>query len=117
MSTPLNPLIVARLRKYWMYPEPEKLDDLFCELEGWIHLLGPGPAMPICDNCRNELSFDWKLCRNCYTGNVLCNVCFECYDCTRYKMFGDAYDSEGCCECGTSCGAYICHDCKILGDY
>ena len=117
MSTPLNPLIVARLRKYWMYPEPEKLDDLFCELEGWIHLLSPGPAMPICDNCRNELSFDWKLCRNCYTGNVLCNVCFECYECARYQLFGDAYDSEGCCECGTSCGAYVCRDCKILGDY
>ena len=36
MSKPINPLIVARLRKYWMYPEPEKLDDLFCELDGWM---------------------------------------------------------------------------------
>ena len=75
MSTPLNPLIVARLRKYWMYPEPEKLDDLFYELEGWIHLLGPGPAIPICDNCREELSFDWRLCENCPTYNILCNSC------------------------------------------
>ena len=111
MSTPLNPLIVARLRKYWIYPEPEKLDDLFCELDGWIHLLGPGPAMPICDNCREELSFDWRLCKNCPTYNVLCNSCYECYDCQM------RYASSGCCECGTSCGAYVCRDCKILGDY
>ena len=111
MSTPLNPLIVARLRKYWMYPEPEKLDDLFCELEGWIHLLGPGPAMPICDNCRCELSFDWRLCSNCPVQNVICNNCYECYDCET------GFTSPGCCECGTSCGAYICRDCKILGDY
>ena len=111
MPTPLNPLIVARLRKYWMSPKPKKLDDLCCELDNWIHLLGPGPAMPICDNCRNELSFDWRLCPNCHHNHVLCNSCYECYDC---RML---YASPGCCECGSSCGAYICRDCKILGNY
>ena len=111
MPKPLNPLIVARLRKYWMCPEPETLDDLFCELDGWLHLLAPGPAMPICDNCRCELSFDWRLCPNCSGQNTLCNRCYECYDCET------GFASPGCCECGTSCGAYICRDCKILGDY
>lgn len=111
MPTLLNPLIVARLRKYWMQPEPEKLDDLFCELDGWVHLLGPGPDVPTCNTCRNELSFDWHLCSNCSIGNVICSTCYECYDCEV------SYASSGCCECGTSCGAYICRDCKILGDY
>ena len=111
MPTPLNPLIVARLRKYWMYPEPEKLDDLFCELDGWMHILGPGPYLPICANCRNELGFDWQLCPSCSIGNVICSTCYECYNCEV------SYASPGCCECGSSCGAYICRDCKILGDY
>ena len=110
MPKPLNPLIVARLRKYWMYPEPEKLDNLFCELDGWVYLLGPGPAMPICNNCRCELSFDWRLCPNCSEQNLLCNRCYECYNCEI------GYASEGCSICGSSCGAYVCRYCKISND-
>ena len=110
MPTPLNPLIVARLRKYWIEPVVD-LDGLLQELDGWISLLGPGPAIPTCDCCQTDLSFDWHLCASCSSGNIICNKCYECYDCEA------GYASPGCCECGSSCGAYICHDCKILGDY
>ena len=110
MPTPLNPLIVARLRKYWMQPEVE-LGKLLYQLDGWIHLLGPGPDIPICNNCRSELSFDWRLCPLCCLPNAICSTCYACYDCER------KYASPGCCECGSSCGAYICRDCKLLGQY
>ena len=110
MPTPLNPLIVARLRKHWMHPDV-KLGILLEELKGWVHLLGPGPYIPTCNTCQKELSFDWRLCLNCSIGNVICSTCYECYNCEV------SYASSGCCACGNSCGAHICRDCKIDDGY
>ena len=107
MSTPLNPLVVARLRKYWRYPNVE-LGRLLDELDGWIYILGPGPATPICDSCRQELSFNWTLCKYCSHATAICHACIECYNCQQL------YASPGCCECGVDCGAYMCQECKIL---
>ena len=76
MSTPLNPLVVARLRKYWRYPNVE-LGRLLDELDGWIYILGPGPATPICDSCRQELSFNWTLCKYCSHATAICHALYR----------------------------------------
>jgi hypothetical protein len=102
-STPLNPLIVARLRKHWMSPEVD-LEELLLNLEEWRHILGPGPELPKCDYCYKNLSFDWTLCYNC--PSVLCNKCYQCLRCEEGER------SDGCRECGFSCGADVCRHCR-----
>ena len=109
MSTPLNPLIVARLRKYWNKYDIE-LGCLLYELEGWVHILGPGPNMPKCEYCKCDLCFDWKLCKNCSNSAPLCYKCYQCSYCENAER------SEGCSECGVSCGAYMCLECKRLSN-
>ena len=109
----LNPLIVARLRKYWECPKVE-LGELLSQLDGWIYILGPGPNSPTCDNCEKDLNFDWKLCSLCsYTTNAICNECHRCHDCT----YDEDEDSEGCYQCGASCGAYMCQGCRAEDNY
>ena len=109
MSKPLNPLIIARLRKYWLSPDI-KLGELLSELDSWIYILGPGPQAPICENCRGELNFNWKLCYSCNGSSVLCETCNECYNCQALE---NSENSAGCCDCGEPCGAYMCQYCKI----
>jgi len=107
MSLSLNPLVVARLRKYWLYTDTD-LDELLYTLEGWIHILGPGPEIPQCDNCQKKLSLDWKICTFCPRGSPapLCSHCYQCSGCENAER------SDGCCMCGDSCGAYMCSSCK-----
>ena len=109
MSKPLNPLIIARLRKYWLSPKME-LGELLSELDSWIYILGAGPQVPTCEYCQTELNFNWKLCHSCQGSNVLCDQCDECYNCQALK---NSENSAGCCDCGEACGAYMCHYCKI----
>jgi len=115
MSRPLNPLVVARLRKYWLCADIE-LDELLYILEGWIHILGPGPYIPRCDNCEKDLSLNWKICTFCPKGSPapLCPHCYQCFECEGGEGGGDGGDA--CCMCGDSCGAYMCSTCKA-SDY
>ena len=108
MPTPLNPIVIARLRKYWYKNEECDLDQLLYELEGWIALLGPGPTHPKCENCCKNVGLDWKLCRYCPSRTVVCWKCYQCSKCDEDSL------SSGCCECGESCGAYMCKACKIM---
>ena len=111
MSQLLNPLIVARLRKYWACEDME-LGELLYMLEGWIHILGPGPNIPRCDNCQTDLSLDWKTCKFCPRGSPapLCPYCYQCSECEYAER------SDGCYVCGSSCGADICSFCKNYED-
>ncbi len=109
MPTPLNPIVIARLRKYWYKNEECDLDQLLYELEGWIVLLGPGPTHTKCENCCKNVGLDWKLCRYCPSGRVVCWKCYQCSKCEEEDSM-----SSGCCECGESCGAYMCKACKIM---
>lgn len=111
MSKILNPLVVARLRKYWYneeYNRGIKLAVLLYEMEGWIHILGSGPDISKCDNCSRNLDLGWRLCKFCSYATA---ICWECYQCGHCE---DAERSEGCGECGASCGAYMCRDCKRI---
>ena len=110
MPTPLNPLIVARLRKYW-YKYDKELGELLHELEGWIYILGSGPNMPKCDYCRKDLSLDWRLCKYCPNPTALCHECYQCSACEDAEWTDK---SDGCQICGTSCGAYVCRYCRAL---
>ena len=105
MPTPLNPLIVARLRKYWLNNEKD-VDRLLYKLEDWVYIFGPGPGAPICDSCWRGLSFVWSLCKFCSDGTP---ICWECYQCSKCE---DIERGDVCCECGRTCGAYMCKDCK-----
>ena len=111
MSPPLNPLVVARLRKYWLGADIT-LGELIYTLEGWIHILGPGPHIPQCDNCQKDLSLDWKICKYCPKNSTPTPICPQCYQCAACE---DAEEEVGCCICGTSCGAYMCSICKASG--
>ena len=109
----LNPLVVARLRKYWTRPQKERVElgHLLAELHCWVCILGPGPNVPTCDNCRQKLNFDWKLCATCT--RVICNGCDQCYQCESFEDDNrDEDDSLGCPMCGESCGAYMCRSCR-----
>ena len=113
MPTPLNPLIVARLRKYW-YKYDKELGELLYEMEGWIHILGSGPNVPKCNCCQKDLSLDWRLCKYCIGPTPLCHACYQCSDCENNERENTewGYESDGCQICGTSCGAYVCRYCK-----
>jgi len=109
MDTPLNPLIIARLRKFWMnYLNNEAqwlIEDLLEELEVWASVLGPGPTNPICDGCQWPLNFSWAICNDCGT-SLICDKCYICLSCEI------ANRSEGCSGCGVSCGAGRCNECR-----
>ena len=105
MTRYLNPLVVERLHRYWEGNEDD-IEKLFTLLDGWIYILGPGPEIPNCDNCRQELDLYWKTCPSCHNITAICYNCNECYHCETSNQ------SPGCCQCGDSCGAYICRFCK-----
>jgi len=111
MPVSLNPLIIARLRKYWLYADIDIYKLLYI-LEGWVHILGPGPEIPQCDNCQKNLSLDWAICQFCPMGFPipLCPQCYQCAECEKAER------SDGCCLCGDSCGADMCSSCKA-SDY
>ena len=116
MPTPLNPLIIARLRLFWANKNDIELGRLLYELDSWVDILGPGPNMPKCDNCKKELDFGWGLCQFC--PKPICWKCYQCgccaFDDEDYpESYEDYPESPGCCECGDSCGAYMCSTCKI----
>ena len=107
MTTPLNPLIVERIRIFWKVGNKASIKDLLYELEGWQYLLGPGPKVPKCDCCYKNLNINWRSCvGGCSPCSIICPKCYQCRWCE------DAYRSDGCAECGISCGAGRCSDCK-----
>ena len=110
MPTPLNPLIVARIRKFWIDHEYLNMNnwgvrDLLDELNDWVPVLGPGPIISKCECCDKNLDFNWIICDGCGTA-LICQKCYICRQCE------DAYRSDGCDVCGDSCGAYACSTCK-----
>lgn len=138
-KTPLNPLIVERLRinltegRFNDY-NLNQMYDFFDECNSRIFAL---ESKVTCDNCGVGLGIWWEtkptetclwaVCYNCY--NNLSNVdvvndrcssdyqadyCTECgVECGSDMCTYCEYDDVGrCVECAEDCGAYLCRYCR-----
>jgi len=137
-KTPLNPLIVERLRialtegRFDDY-NLNQMCDFFDDCDSRIFALGSnvtcnncGVGLGICWEIRPAETSLWVLCYNChnnflndyvawrYSSDYQADYCTECgVECGSDMCSYCEYDSEGYCgECGVDCGAEICRYCR-----
>ena len=116
-KTPLNPLIVERLKlgltEGWFEGyNLNQMSEFFDDCDARIFALGSNVT---CNNCGIGLGIWWEIKPS---ETCLWAVCYNCHDnLSNVAVVGDRYCSSDyqadyCTECGVECGADMCRYCE-----
>jgi len=113
-KTPLNPLIVERLKlgltEGWFEGyNLNQMSEFFDDCDARIFALGSNVT---CNNCGIGLGIWWEIKPS---ETCLWAVCYNCHDnLSNVAVVGDSsdYQADYCTECGVECGSDMCRYCE-----